>query len=102
MLYPLYPGAPAVVVVKYVVVPKRSRGTGKIAVPRERLYRNSDRQKSQVILSSQAAIFPNRQPPAFPAVILSGAMRSRRIRFFSPVKFCAAVDKDYRASREDP
>lgn len=96
------PCSPAAVVVRYVVVSTRSRGPGKIAVPRERLYRNSDCQISQVILSGRTQTLP-------PFVIalhafaslrcLSEAKRSRRIRFFSPVKNCAALDKESRNSR---
>ena len=47
--------------------------SGPKTAPRARLYRNSDCPKSQVILPSQATVFPTRQPSAFPAVILSGA-----------------------------
>ena len=67
------PCSPAGVVVRYVVVATRSRGPGKIAVPRERLYRNSDCQISQVILCQAGAT-------ASPSVILSEAEES----VFSP------------------
>ena len=65
------PCSPAGVVVRYVVVAARSRGPGKIAVPRERLYRNSDCQISQVILCQAGAT-------ASPSVIALHASASLR------------------------
>ena len=91
--FAVYPCSPAAVVVRYVVVSTRSRGPGKIAVPRERLYRNSDCQISQVILSGRTQPLP----PFVIALHASASLRclseakwSRRIRSLSTVNICAA------------
>ena len=83
------PCSPTGVVVKYVAISKRSREPGKNAVPRERLYRNSDCQIS--LLSSQA-----------PQLSICHSERSEaesKNPFPLPVKNCAALDNESRNSR---
>ena len=93
------PCSPTGVVVKYVAISKRSREPCKNAVPRERLYRNSDCQIS--LLSSQA--------PQLSICHCSARLRVAPVSerseaesknpFPLPVKNCAALDNESRNSR---
>ena len=89
--FALYPGAPAVVVVKYVVVPKRSRGTGKTP--------SRGSVCIVTLIAKKVKLFFPARRRSFPICHSERSEAKSKNPYSTPIKFCAALDKESRHSR---